>query len=84
MHHQGKPVQPSQSLETSPYRVARSGIKINAPKSTFCTVEMKYLEIILTRTDIKPQPKKVQVILAIIPPKQVKDLRRFLGMVQYY
>eukprot|EP00804_Cyclotella_cryptica_P009393 CCRYP_018070-RA/>CCRYP_018070-RA protein AED:0.36 eAED:0.36 QI:0/0/0/1/0/0/3/0/172 len=35
-------------------------------------------------TGIKPQPNKVQVILAITPPNQVKDLRRFLGMVQYY
>eukprot|EP00804_Cyclotella_cryptica_P003898 CCRYP_015755-RA/>CCRYP_015755-RA protein AED:0.38 eAED:0.40 QI:0/0/0/1/0/0/2/0/465 len=33
---------------------------------------------------IKPQPKKVQAILALIPPQNVKQLRRFLGMVQYY
>jgi hypothetical protein len=45
---------------------------------------MEYLEYILTRTGIKPQPKKVQVILAITPPQQVKDLLRFLDMVQYY
>jgi hypothetical protein len=45
---------------------------------------MEYLGYILTRTGIKPQPKKVQAILAITPPKQVKDLCRFLGMVQYY
>ena len=30
------------------------------------------------------KPKKVEVILAISPPKQVKDLSRFLGMIQYY
>ena len=35
-------------------------------------------------TGIEPQPKKVQAILSITPQKQVKDLRRFLGMVQYY
>jgi hypothetical protein len=40
--------------------------------------------MVLTRTDIKPQLKKVQAILAITPPRQVKDLRRFLDMVQYY
>eukprot|EP00804_Cyclotella_cryptica_P011360 CCRYP_016357-RA/>CCRYP_016357-RA protein AED:0.06 eAED:0.26 QI:0/0/0/1/0/0/2/0/230 len=28
--------------------------------------------------------KKVQAILALTPPTGVKDLRRFLGMVQYY
>eukprot|EP00804_Cyclotella_cryptica_P015514 CCRYP_003553-RB/>CCRYP_003553-RB protein AED:0.36 eAED:0.48 QI:0/0/0/1/0/0/4/0/492 len=33
---------------------------------------------------IKPQPNKVQAILALTPPQNVKQLRRFLGMVQYY
>ena len=59
-------------------------MKINAPKSKFCAEETEYLGYILTRTGIKPQPKKVQAILAITAPKQVKDLRSFLGMVQYY
>ena len=59
-------------------------MKVNASKLKFCAVETEYLGYILTRTSIKPQPKKVQVILASTPPKQVKDLCRFLGMVQYY
>ena len=45
---------------------------------------MEYLGNILTRTGIEPQSKKVQAILAITLPKQVKDLHKFLGMVQYY
>ena len=61
-----------------------SSLKVNAPQSKFCAIETEYLGYILTRTGIKPQPKKVETILAIIPPKQVKDLRRFLGMAQYY
>jgi hypothetical protein len=39
---------------------------------------------ILTRDGIKPQSKKVQVILAIQPPKGVKQLRCFLGIMQYH
>jgi hypothetical protein len=38
----------------------------------------------LTRGGIKPQIKKVQATLAIKPPNNVKELRHFLGMVQYY
>jgi hypothetical protein len=38
----------------------------------------------LTWGGIKPQIKKVQAILAIKPPSNVKELRHFLGMVQYY
>ena len=84
MHHQGNPGRPSRSLETSPYQVARSGLEINAPKSKFCAVEREYLRHILIRTGMKPQRKEVQAILVITPPQQVKDLRRFLDMVQYY
>eukprot|EP00804_Cyclotella_cryptica_P010824 CCRYP_008760-RA/>CCRYP_008760-RA protein AED:0.09 eAED:0.26 QI:0/0/0/1/0/0/2/0/511 len=65
-------------------RLQDAGLRVNAPKSKFCTIETEYLGYILTRTGIKPQPNKVQVILAITPPKQIKDLHRFLGMVQYY
>ncbi len=45
---------------------------------------MEYLAYILTRDGIKQQQKKVHAILAITPPKQVKDLCKFLDMVQYY
>ena len=46
--------------------------------------EIEYLGYILTREGIKPQPKKMQVILALNPPYNIKELRHFLGMVQYY
>jgi hypothetical protein len=36
------------------------------------------------RGGIKPQQKKVQAILMLNPPNNVKELRLFLGMVQYY
>jgi hypothetical protein len=55
----------------------------NAPKSKLCATETKYLGYILTRIDVKPQSNKVQAILAITPPKQVKDLCSFVGMVWY-
>jgi hypothetical protein len=33
---------------------------------------------------MEPQSNKVQAILAIQPPTNIKELRHFLGMVQYY
>jgi hypothetical protein len=38
----------------------------------------------LTREGIKHRSKKVQAILALNLPNNVKELRHFLGMVQYY
>ena len=45
-------------------RLREVGLKVNAPKSKFCAEDTEYLGYILTRTGIKPQPKKVQAILA--------------------
>jgi hypothetical protein len=65
-------------------RLHDAGLKVNAAKSFFCTRKIEYLGYILARGGIKPQQKKVQAILAINPPNNVKELRKFLGMVQYY
>jgi hypothetical protein len=65
-------------------RLREVGIQVNARKSAICAIEMEYLGYILTCTGIKPHPNKVTAILALTPPKNVKDLRKFLYMVQYY
>ena len=59
-------------------------MKINAKKLTFCAITTEYLGYTLTREGIKPQIGKVQVILALVAPQNVKELQRFLGMVRYY
>ena len=65
-------------------RLREAELKVSTDKSFFCTHKIEYLGYILTREGIKPQPKKVQTILALNPPNNVKELRHLLGMVQYY
>jgi hypothetical protein len=65
-------------------RLRNAGLIVNAEKSTFCALEIEYLGYILTRDGIKPHSNKVQTILGIQPLQNVKELRHFLGMVQYY
>jgi len=62
----------------------KAGLSVNAPKSSFGRHEVEYLGYVLTTGGIKPQTKKIQAILALTPPTNIKLLRRFLGMVQYY
>ena len=62
-------------LELVLSRLQDANLKVNAHKSNFCAIETEYLGYILSRDGIKPQPKKVQSILALTPPKNVKDLR---------
>ncbi len=73
-----------EKLEEVLRQLCNAGLKVNAAKSTFCAPEIEYLGYVFTRDGIKPQSNKVQAILAIKPPTGVKQLRHFLGMVQYY
>ncbi len=54
-------------------RLRHARLKVNAPKYSFCAIEMEYLGYVLTREGIKPQPKKVQAILALTLPQNVKQ-----------
>ena len=65
-------------------RLRHAGLKVNAVEGSFCVTETEYLSYVLTREGIKPQPKKLEAILALTLPHNVKQLCRFLGMVQYY
>jgi hypothetical protein len=73
-----------QKMETVPTSLCDAGLNVNAAKSLFSAHEIEYLGYILTRDGIKPQPKKVQAVLVLNLPNNVKELRHFLGMVQYY
>ncbi len=58
-------------------RLQDAGLKINSDKSKFCALETEYLGYILTRDGIKPQTNKVQVILALNPPKMSRNYAVF-------
>ncbi len=60
-------------LETVLIQLCNAGLKVNAAKSFFCTYKIvEYLGHILTREGIKPQNKKVQAILMLNLPNNVK------------
>ncbi len=71
-------------LEQIFIRLRNAGLKVNLAKLFFRAQETEYLGYILIRGGIKPQPKKVQAILALNPPNRNKELQQFLGMVQYF
>jgi hypothetical protein len=73
-----------EKLEEVLWQLCDAGLKVNAEKSTFCMLEIEYLGYVLTRDGIKSQSNKVQAILATKLPTGVRQLRHFLGMVQYY
>jgi hypothetical protein len=59
-------------------------LRINAEKSTFCAEEIEYLGYWISKPGIKPIPKKVEAIKNMVCPTTRKELRRCIGMVNYY
>ncbi len=67
-----------EKLEEVLKHLCNAGLKVNAEKLTY----IEYLGYVLTRDG--PQGNKVQAILTIKLSTGVRQLRHFLGMVQYY
>ena len=65
-------------------RLQSAGLKINAVKSFFARTELEYLGFNVSREGLRPSQKKLEAILQIETPKTQKQLRRFIGMVNYY
>lgn len=73
-----------EQLEKVLTRLQSAGLKVNASKSKFCQDRLEYLGYVITRDGIQPNMKKVEAILKIDTPKTRKQLRGFIGLVNYY
>jgi hypothetical protein len=71
-------------VQTVLSRLEKAGFRANVRKCFFAKSEIDYLGYWLTRKGIQPQPKKVEAVLRLKPPKNRKQLRHFLGMVNFY
>jgi transposase InsO family protein len=73
-----------QKLEIVFKRLEHANFRANLLKCFFAQEELEYLGYWLTRRGLQPQPKKVEAILRLTPPKTKRQLRHFLGMVNFY
>src|SRR5688500_13426244 len=71
-------------LEEALTQLSEAGLKINATKSLFCQTELEYLGYWIIRNGIRPVTKKVEAIQKLKVPTNVKQLRHFIGMINYY
>ena len=58
--------------------------KVNAKKSFFGRPELEYLGYWITREEVQPLPKKVDVMQQIKEPTNRKELQSFIDMVNYF
>lgn len=65
-------------------RLREHGMKINAAKCTFGKPEVRYLGCIINARGSKPLPERVEAIQTYPRPKTIMELRRFLGVINFY
>ena len=71
-------------LEEMFARLQKSGLKVNARNSCFDAHEFEYLGYHVTCDGVMPIPMKVEAIQALAVPKICKQLRQFIGMINFY
>ena len=71
-------------LEQIFQRFEKYGVVINPTKCQFGKSEVEFLGHKISANGIEPLPNKVQAIKDFPTPKNMKQLRQFLGMVNFY
>ena len=64
--------------------MADAKLQINPEKSEFCCTEVRYLGFIIDGKGLHADPKKIEAIVNYEKPRNLKQLRRFLGMCGWY
>ena len=65
-------------------RLASRGLRLNPKKCDFAVEECQFLGHVLTPQGVKPQQRLLDKIQDFPRPTNVRGVRRFLGLIQYY
>jgi len=73
----------NQQLKKVLDRAREVNLKFNKSKCIIGVTEVKLLGHVFNSEGVKPDPDKITAIVNMPSPKSVKDLQRFLGMINY-
>ncbi|GFV05782.1 retrovirus-related Pol polyprotein from transposon opus [Trichonephila clavipes] len=65
-------------------RLQKHGLRVNISKSTLGVTHLEFLGYLITPEGSKPLPEKVDAILSYKLPETIRDLRTFLGIINFY
>lgn len=65
-------------------RLREAGLTVSKSKCHFCRNELKYLGYVIDEEGLHVDPDKVSAILNLPIPKNIREVRRVLGMTSWY
>ena len=78
------PEEHKEHLRTALQRFNQYGILINPAKCVFGVKELHFLGHHVTQHGVSPLPERIQVIRDFPQPRTLRQLREFLGLVNFY
>ena len=78
------PEEHAQHLEEVFQRFRQAGLTLKPSKCSFAQSEVELLGYIVTSEGIRANPAKIAAIAKLATPRNIKEVRSFLGMAGYY
>ncbi|EYC07744.1 hypothetical protein Y032_0069g372 [Ancylostoma ceylanicum] len=72
------------NLEALFKRISAYGFRVRVEKCNFLMPQLRYLGNIIDATGRRPDPSKIEAIQKMPEPRDIGQLRSFLGMLNYY
>ena len=65
-------------------RLVVAGLTVKREKCEFCCSRVTYLGFLLDAEGLRPDPEKTTPVMEYPAPTNIKELRRFLGIMGWY
>ena len=65
-------------------RLRKANLRLRLKKCSFGPSQVEYLGFVVGGGELKPIPRKTLALQALLPPTNITELRRILGMFGYY
>jgi hypothetical protein len=73
-----------ESLDSVLHKLTSAGLTMNASKCLFSRPEIKFLGYIICDRTLRPEPQGIEAILPYPPPRNQKELSKFLGICNFH